>query len=193
MTEVNFAAVVVRSRGGKRTDHVDDTSQAIPETTIDQPGAAPGKVAISGTDYLVSAALLFTMIAHLAEIGPHWSEGTALGLFFVGSTAVLLVQMGLVLTRPSVGLYLGTVVTSVTLIGLYFLVREVSVPFVDHHDPYLAQEYPVKMAEALVVAAGIARIRRLRSHPLAPATTSAVNLTSAPETFPVIRTRVGTV
>ena len=114
-------------------------------------------------DSVAAAALVVAGVAHCAVTPSHWAEGWHLGLFFALSGLLLLGQGAAMWLRPSVVTYASVVVSTVAFIALYFLVREFSLPFVGHRDPYLFQEYPVKVAEGLAALVALAALVRTRS------------------------------
>lgn len=99
-------------------------------------------------------ALLFTGVAHCALAPAHYNEGWHLGLFFVASGLVLLGQAIVICLRPTRAVYRSVIASTALMIVLYFLGRQVTLPFVNHRDPYLLEDLPVKLAELL--AAGLA-------------------------------------
>lgn len=113
-------------------------------------------------------ALLFAGVGHLAQTPSHWAEGAHLGVFFVASGLVLVAQAGLVLLRPSVAVYRSVVVSTVAIIVLYVLVRQFSLPLVNHQDPYLLREIPVKLAELFAANVALTALANLRSPAPAP-------------------------
>ncbi len=120
-------------------------------------------------DVVGAAALLFAGVAHCALTPSHWAEGWHLGAFFAGSGLLLLGQAVLVGLRPSPAAYGSVLASTAVLIVLYFLAREVALPLVDHQDPYLLEDVPVKVAEAVAaLVAGVA-LARSRVTPPAPA------------------------
>jgi hypothetical protein len=126
---------------------------------------------VKPTDQLAVALLAYSAAAHGMQIASHWQEGPLLGLFFAVATGILAGQALGLARRPSATIYTTVALTTVVLIVLYFLVREVSVPLVDHRDPYRWTELVLKAAEGvlLVVATGRRRVLtashvRLREH-----------------------------
>ncbi len=119
----------------------------------------------------LAAALVFAGVAHCAVTPSHWAEGWHLGLFFAASGFLLVGQGLFVWTRPSAAVYGSIVVANAALITLYFLAREFALPLVGHRDPYVFEEYPVKLAEAvaavLALTALAPRWTRPRRTPLA--------------------------
>ncbi len=65
--------------------------------------------------------------------------------------------------RPSPGLYGSIVVANLAFIALYFMAREFALPLVGHRDPYVFEEYPVKVGEALAAAVVMASLLRPRA------------------------------
>jgi hypothetical protein len=120
----------------------------------------------SPADQLAVALLAYSAAAHL-ETAPHWQEGWHLGLFFAVITAVLAGQALGLARSPSPSTYATVVVTTVLLIGLYFLVRELRVPFMDHRDPYQASELVLKASEGVLLVVATSRLRQLRLSPRA--------------------------
>ena len=112
------------------------------------------------TQTVAGAALVFTAVAHFASAPEHWAEGWHLGLFFVASGVLLLGQGVAVWVKPSPLAYWSVVASSVGLIALYFLVRVFTLPLVDHTDPYLVEELPVKLSELLAAALAVAALVR---------------------------------
>jgi hypothetical protein len=121
---------------------------------------------VKPVDQLAVALLAYTAAGHGMEIAPHWQEGWPLGLFFAVVTAVLAGQGLSLARRPSATTYATVVPTTVVLIVLYFLVREITVPFMDHRDPYLWSELVLKAAEGVLVVVAAGRLRR--RPPVAP-------------------------
>jgi hypothetical protein len=115
---------------------------------------------VKPTDRLAVALLAYSGAAHGMEIASHWQESWVLGLFFAIATGVLAGQALSLARRPSATMYAAVTLTTVVLIALYFLVRETTVPFVDHRDPYRWTELVLKAAEGvlLVVATGRRRV-----------------------------------
>ena len=109
---------------------------------------------------VAAAALVFTAVAHFASAPEHWAEGWHLGLFFVASGVLLLGQGVAVWVKPSALAYWSVIASSVLLIALYFLVREFTLPLVDHTDPYLVEELPVKLSELLAAALAVVALVR---------------------------------
>lgn len=125
----------------------------------------------SRLDVVGAGALVFAGVAHCALLPSHWAEGWHLGAFFAASGLLLVGQGALVGLRPSVLAYGSVLASTTVLVALYFLAREVALPLVDHRDPYLLGDVPVKVAEvAAALVAGVAMVRaRGRSRaPLAP-------------------------
>ena len=113
-------------------------------------------------DPVLSAALAVTGMVHLLEAPSHWAEGWHLGLFFAASGAVLLGQAIAARTRADAQLYRCVLVTTLSLVLLYVLAREVSLPLVDHRDPYLLSELPVKAIELGIAGLSVLRLIRGR-------------------------------
>jgi hypothetical protein len=122
---------------------------------------APGRLQIAG-----ACALLFAGVAHCALAPSHWSEGWHLGAFFAASGLLLVGQAAVLWLRPSVAAYRSIVLSTAMMIVLYVAVRQVALPLVDHRDPYLLTDIPVKAAE--VFAAGLAIVALVKARP-APA------------------------
>lgn len=111
-------------------------------------------------DLACSAALVFAGVAHLALVPSHWAEGRLLGAFFVASGALLVAQGAIVAWRPSPAAYASVLASTVVMVVLYVLAREAALPLVDHRDPYLVEDVPVKVAEAVAaLAAGASLLR----------------------------------
>ncbi len=110
-----------------------------------------------------AVALLFAGLGHLAQTPSHWAEGWHLGAFFVASGMVLVGQAGLVLLRPSPAVYRSVVVSTVAIILLYVAVRQFDLPLVNHQDPYLLREIPVKLAELFAINVALTALAKLRS------------------------------
>jgi len=73
---------------------------------------------------------------------------------------VLAVQGAAAGLRPSRAVYWSVLASTAALAALYFVGREVALPLVDHQDPYLLTDVPVKGAEATAaVVAGLALMR----------------------------------
>lgn len=125
---------------------------------------SPGRLQVVG-----ALALLFAGVAHCALAPSHWNEGWHLGAFFAASGLLLVAQAALLWLRPSVAAYRSVVASTAVMIVLYVAVRQFAVPLVDHRDPYLLTDIPVKAAELL--AAGLAVVALVRSRP-APAPTT---------------------
>ncbi len=109
---------------------------------------------------VAAAALVFTGIAHGVVVPEHWAEGWHLGAFFVASALLLSAQGIAVWIKPTVIAYWSVVASSAVMIALYFLAREVSLPLVNHTDPYLLEELPVKLSEVLAAALAVAALAR---------------------------------
>lgn len=116
---------------------------------------------------LAAAALLFAGVAHCALTPSHWAEGWHLGLFFAASGVLLAVQGVAVGVWPSAAVHASVLASTLGLLVLYVLVREFAVPFVDHRDPYLITDVPVKVAE--LAAAGVAGLALIRARVASPA------------------------
>ena len=131
--------------------------------------ASPGRLQIAG-----ALALLFAGVAHCALAPSHWSEGWHLGAFFVASGLLLVGQAAVLWLRPSAAAYRSVLASTAVMIVLYVAVRQFAVPLVDHRDPYLLTDIPVKAAELL--AAGLAVVALVKARPApapAPAPASA--------------------
>lgn len=126
--------------------------------------SAPGGLQVAG-----AFALLFAGVAHCALAPSHWSEGWHLGAFFAASGALLVGQAAVLWLRPSVTAYRSVLVSTAVLVVLYVAARQVALPLIDHRDPYLWADIPVKAAELL--AAGLAVVALLNTRP-APALAS---------------------
>jgi hypothetical protein len=113
-------------------------------------------------DQLAVGLLAYSAAAHGVETAPHWQEGWHLGLFFALITAVLAGQALGLARRPSPATYTTVVLTTAVLIAVYFLVRETTVPFMDHRDPYRSSELVLKAAEAVLLVVATGRLRQLR-------------------------------
>ena len=125
----------------------------------------PGALQLVG-----AAALVFAGVAHCALSPSHWAEGWHLGAFFAASGLLLVAQGALLALRPSTFAYGSVVASTTVLVALYFLAREVALPLVDHQDPYLLEDVPVKLAEvaaALVAGVALVRARVFAGTPLA--------------------------
>jgi len=125
----------------------------------------------AGVGLAAAAALLFAGVAHCALAPSHWAEGWHLGLFFAASGLVLVVQGAAAALRPTPAVYWSVLASTAALAALYFVGREVSLPLVDHQDPYLLTDVPVKGAEA--AAAVVAGLALMRSRVAAALRTSA--------------------
>lgn len=125
---------------------------------------APGRLQIAG-----AFALLFAGVAHCALAPSHWAEGWHLGAFFAASGLLLVGQAAVLWLRPSLAAYRSVVLSTAVMIVLYVAVRQFAVPLVDHRDPYLLSDIPVKAAE--VFAAGLAIVALVKARP-APAGTT---------------------
>jgi hypothetical protein len=122
----------------------------------------PGGLHLAG-----AVSLLFAGVAHCALAPSHWAEGWHLGAFFVASGLVLVGQAGLLWLRPSPAAYRSVLVSTAAMVLLYVAVRQFAVPLVDHRDPYLLEDVPVKAAE--LFAAGLAVVALVRAKGPAPA------------------------
>lgn len=122
----------------------------------------PARLQVAG-----ALALLFAGVGHLAQVPSHWAAGLHLGVFFLASGLVLAGQGALVWLRPSAGAYRSVVVTTVAMVVLYVAARQFALPLVDHQDPYLLGEMPVKLAE--IFAANVALTALARAKAPAPA------------------------
>jgi len=117
----------------------------------------------SAGDRAAAGALMFAGVAHCALTPSHWGEGWHLGLFFAVS-GLLLVGQGLALglgATPAV--HWSVLASTVAMLVLYVLAREVALPLVDHRDPYLLTDVPVKMAEAAAFGLGVLALVRARA------------------------------
>ena len=134
----------------------------------------------SGTtarDRAAAVALVFAGVAHCALTPSHWAEGWHLGLFFAAS-GVLLVGQGVALgLRATPAVHWSVVASTAAMLVLYVLAREVALPLVDHRDPYLLTDVPVKVAE--VAALGLAGLALVRARIVEGATPHPV-LVAAP-------------
>lgn len=128
-------------------------------------------------DRVASAALVFAGVAHLALVPSHWAEGWLLGAFFVASGVLLVGQAAVVALRPSPAAYASVLASTAVFVVLYFLAREVALPLVDHRDPYLLEDVPVKVAEG--VAALIAGLSLVRARVARPAPVLVISSTRA--------------
>ena len=147
--------------------------------------AWPGRLQVGG-----GVALLFTGVAHCALAPSHFEEGWHLGAFFVASGLVLLGQAVLVCVKPSRAAYRSVVVSTVVMIALYVLARQLTLPLVDHRDPYLLEDLPVKIAEVVaagVAVAGLVALRR-RAQPVRSETfgsAGAMSMAARPVPLPI--------
>lgn len=116
-------------------------------------------------DVVLAGALAVTGVVHLLEAPSHWAEGWHLGLFFAASAAVLLGQAIAAVTRADARLCASVLVTTLGLLVLYVLAREVPLPLVDHRDPYLLSELPVKALELGIAGLSALRLTRVRDRP----------------------------
>ena len=153
------------------TDRWSSLSVMLAATAVITAGAAAVAVAIRrrragvpwpGRLQLAAAfSLLFAGVAHCALAPSHWAEGWHLGAFFFASGLVFVGQAGLVCVRPSPAAYRSVLVTTAGMVVLYIAVRQFALPLVDHRDPYLLRDVPVKVAEAF--AAGLALVALVRA------------------------------
>lgn len=120
--------------------------------------AWPGRLQLAG-----AVSLLFAGVAHCALAPTHWAEGWHLGAFFVASGLVLVGQAGLLCLRPSPAAYRSVLVSTAVLVVLYVAVRQFALPLVDHRDPYLLEDVPVKAAEFLAAGLALVGLARVRS------------------------------
>jgi hypothetical protein len=132
----------------------------------------PARLQVAG-----ALALLFAGVGHLAQVPSHWAAGLHLGVFFLASGLVLAGQGALVWLRPSAGANRSVVVTTVAMVVLYVAARQFALPLVDHQDPYLLGEMPVKLAE--IFAANVALTALARAKAPAPAPAAALPLAGA--------------
>jgi hypothetical protein len=128
-------------------------------------GAWPDRAQVAG-----AGALLFAGVAHVVLAPSHWAEGWHLGAFFAASGVVLAVQGGLLYLRPSRNLYRSVVVTTAAMVVLYVAVRSASLPLVNHQDPYLLTDIPVKLAELFAANVALTALAKLRTPAPAPTT-----------------------
>ena len=119
-----------------------------------------------GREPALAGALVFTAVVHLLEAPTHWTEGWFLGAFFAASGAVLLGQAAVAATRATRELHLSVVATAGVLLVLYLLVRQVSLPLLDHRDPYRLVELPVKAVEVAAGSLSLARLIAMRRSPV---------------------------
>lgn len=115
----------------------------------------PGRLQLAG-----AFSLLFAGVAHCALAPAHWAEAWHLGAFFVASGLILVGQAGLLCLRPSPAVHRSVLVSTAVMVVLYVAVRQFALPLVDHRDPYLLTDVPVKAAELL--AAGLAAVALVR-------------------------------
>ncbi len=133
----------------------------------------PGRLQIAG-----ALALLFAGVAHCALAPSHWSEGWHLGAFFAASGVLLVGQAAVLWLRPSLAAYRSVLLSTAVMIVLYVAARQVALPLVDHRDPYLLTDIPVKVAE--LMAAGLAAVAIVKARPApAPAPAVATRLAGA--------------
>lgn len=127
----------------------------------------PGGLRLAG-----AFSLLFAGVAHSALAPLHWAEGWHLGAFFLASGLVLVGQAGLLWLRPSLAAYRSVLVSTAVLVVLYVAVRQFTLPLVDHTDPYLLRDLPVKATELL--AAGVALVALEKAKAPAPVVSPAL-------------------
>jgi hypothetical protein len=127
-------------------------------------GAWPDGAQVAG-----AGALLFAGVAHVVLAPSHWAEGWYLGAFFAASGVVLAVQGGLLYLRPSRNLYRSVVVTTAAMVVLYVAVRQAALPLINHQDPYLLTDIPVKLAELFAANVALTALAKLRTPKSAPA------------------------
>ena len=133
----------------------------------------PGRLQIAG-----ALALLFAGVAHCALAPSHWREGWHLGAFFAASGVLLVGQAAVVWLRPSLAAYRSVLLSTAVMILLYLAARQVALPLIDHRDPYLLTDIPVKLAELL--AGGLAAVALLNARPApAPAAVPATRMAGA--------------
>ena len=135
--------------------------------------ASPGRLQIAG-----ALALLFAGVAHCALAPSHWAEGWHLGAFFAASGLLLVGQAAVLWLRPSAAAYRSVVASTAVMIVLYVAVRQATLPLVDHRDPYLLSDIPVKAAELLAAGLAIVALVKARSAP-APAAAPSTLLAGA--------------
>jgi len=121
---------------------------------------APSRLQVAG-----SVALLFTGVAHVALTPSHWGEGWHLGAFFVASGVVLMGQAAVLWLRPTITAYRSVIVSTAVMLVLYVAVREAALPFVDHRDPYLLADIPVKLAELFAANVALTALVAARTPP----------------------------
>ncbi|HUR23830.1 MAG TPA: hypothetical protein VMZ73_08165, partial [Acidimicrobiales bacterium] len=133
----------------------------------------PGRREIAG-----ALALLFAGVAHCALAPPHWREGWHLGAFFAASGALLVGQAAVLWLRPSLAAYRSVLLSTAVMVVLYVAARQMTLPLIDHRDPYLWTDLPVKLSELL--AAGVATLALLTAAPTpAPAPVVTTRLAGA--------------
>ncbi len=115
-----------------------------------------------------AAALLFAAVAHVVLAPSHWAESWQLGAFFAASGVILAVQAGLLCLRPSRALSRSIVASTALMVLTYVAARQFALPLVDHRDPYLLADLPVKFAE--LFAANVALAFLLKTRETTPAT-----------------------
>ena len=119
---------------------------------------APGRLQIAG-----AFALLFAGVAHCALAPSHWAEGWHLGAFFAASGLLLVGQAAVLWLRPSAAAYRSVVLSTAVMVVLYVAVRQFALPLVDHRDPYLLVDVPVKAAELLAAGLAVAALVRAKA------------------------------
>ena len=134
---------------------------AVPRRRL--PASWPGRAQVAG-----AFALLFAGVAHVVLAPSHWAEGWHLGAFFAASGLLLAGQAGMLWLRPSRTAYRSVVVSTAALVVLYVAGRQFALPLVDHQDPYLLEDVPVKLAE--LAAAGLAVAALVKARETGPAT-----------------------
>jgi hypothetical protein len=153
------------------TDRWSALSVMVAATAVIASGAAAVAVAVrrrrggvpspGGWQIAGAVSLLFAGVAHCALAPSHWAEGWHLGAFFVASGLVLVGQAGFLWLRPSTAAYRSVLVSTAVMVVLYVAVRQFALPLVDHRDPYLLTDVPVKAAE--LFAAGLAAVALVRA------------------------------
>jgi hypothetical protein len=126
-------------------------------------GTWPDRAQVAG-----AGALLFAGVAHVVLAPSHWAEGWYIGAFFAASGLVLAVQAALLYLRPSRNLYRSVVVTTAAMVVLYVAARQGGLPLVDHQDPYLLADMPVKLAELFAANVALTALAKLRTPAPAP-------------------------
>ena len=122
----------------------------------------PGRAQVAG-----AFALLFAGVAHVVLAPSHWAEAWHLGAFFAASGLLLAGQAGLLCLRPSPAAYRSVVVSTAALVVLNVAGRQFALPLVNHQDPYLLGDIPVKLAE--IAAAGLAIAALVKASETGPA------------------------